>query len=221
MHHAAVSRALQEMNSGYSREALQFLHGKDQGTVHHAVNQEPVLPGINVGESITVLNRIVERSRCDDSDRILQRSQISQSHEVQWPHTVRAHRVLVARTRTVCQILDGGLVRGNAPLGGGFATVDQTGGNAGERFAIRERDRSHGQASQSCTSLQKSSTVRLLGIHGGNLLGSLYSANVDARAVTQITMPCDAVHISRNPRIRTKSHSWRRISHGSFTNFGP
>jgi len=54
----------------------------------------------------------------------------------------------------VCQILDGGLVRGNALLGGGFATVDQTGGNARERYAIRERDRSHGQADQSCTSLQ-------------------------------------------------------------------
>ena len=77
VHQAAVSRALQEVNSGYRREALYFLHGEDRGAVHHAVNHEPVLAGINIRDMIIVHNNEMVRGRRDDSDRILKRSQIS------------------------------------------------------------------------------------------------------------------------------------------------
>ena len=60
----------------------------------------------------------MERGRRDDSDRILKRSQISQSRDVQLlPPVCRAYTGLEARTPAVGQILDDGVVRGNAQLG--------------------------------------------------------------------------------------------------------
>src|ERR1022692_3927965 len=73
MHHTAVSSALQEMNFGYGREALQIVHSEDQGTVHHAVDQESVLLGIDVREMFLTQHQKMERGRRDCSDRILKR----------------------------------------------------------------------------------------------------------------------------------------------------
>ena len=44
----SVPRALDEMKARDGREPLQVLHGERQRTVHHAVNHETVLPGIDV-----------------------------------------------------------------------------------------------------------------------------------------------------------------------------
>src|SRR5450759_857452 len=88
MHHTAVSSALQEMNFGYGREALQFVHSEDQGAVYHAVDHERVLLGINVREMFLTQHQKMESGRRDGSDRILKRGQISQSRNVQCSHTV-------------------------------------------------------------------------------------------------------------------------------------
>src|ERR1017187_713094 len=166
MHHTAVSSALQEMNFGYGREALQFVHSEDQGTVHHAMDQESVLLGINVREMfLTQHQEMVSRGR-DGSDRILKRSQISKSCNVRDSYAVCPYGGLETRTPAVAQILDLGVVRSNAPPGGGFV--------GGACFAARERYRSHGQAGQGRTSLQKSSTIRLLGTHSGTLLSEYF-----------------------------------------------
>src|SRR5579863_5497788 len=114
-----------------------------------------------------VLNQVMERSWRNDSYRILKRSQISKSLAAKCSHRVRTFSGLVAGTPAVSQILDAGFVGRNAMLGAGFAAVGQTRGNTRERLAIRERDRPHGQAGQSCTLLQESSAVRVLGIHRG------------------------------------------------------
>src|SRR5579863_7353022 len=92
-----------------------------------------------------VLNQVMERSWRNDSYRILKRSQISKSLAPKCSHRVRTFSGLVA----------------------GTPAVSQTRGNTRERLAIRERDRPHGQAGQSCTLLQESSAVRVLGIHRG------------------------------------------------------
>ena len=99
MHHAAVSRALQPVNAGYRRKALYFLHGEDRGTVHHAVNHQSVLPGVNVGEMLIAEHQEMERGWCDDSYRILKRSQVSRPRGA--IYTVRAYTGLVARTPAV------------------------------------------------------------------------------------------------------------------------
>ena len=44
----SIPRALDEMNAGDGREALQVLHGEGQRTVHQAVDHQTVLPRIDV-----------------------------------------------------------------------------------------------------------------------------------------------------------------------------
>src|SRR5262245_43083066 len=62
------------MKAGHGREALQILHGESQRTVHHPVDQETMLLGIdlrNVGT--TGRPHEVERGWCDYAYRILKR----------------------------------------------------------------------------------------------------------------------------------------------------
>ncbi len=69
--------ALQEMNPGYGRQALQILHAETQRTVHHAVDREAMLLRVNVGQVRGVLLHEVERGRRDDARIILKRSVVS------------------------------------------------------------------------------------------------------------------------------------------------
>src|SRR6266446_6930206 len=70
----AVAMALQEMNPGYGRQALEILHAETQRTIHHAVNREAMLLRIDLGEVGGVLLHEVKLGRCDDSPIILKRS---------------------------------------------------------------------------------------------------------------------------------------------------
>ena len=71
-----VSQALEKMNVGYRRKALQLFQGELQRPVHHAVKQETVLARIDVGNNgATVRTHKVERGWRDNPDRILKRSQ--------------------------------------------------------------------------------------------------------------------------------------------------
>ena len=63
------------MKAGDGREALQVLHGEGQRTVHHAVDHQTMLPGIDVRDEATTGRRhVVERGRRDHPDRILKRA---------------------------------------------------------------------------------------------------------------------------------------------------
>ena len=62
------------MKAGDGREALQVLHGEGQRTVHHAVDHETMLPGIDVrNEGATGRRHVVERGWRDHPHRILKR----------------------------------------------------------------------------------------------------------------------------------------------------
>src|ERR1700730_12412893 len=67
----AVPVALDEMKSRHGRQAFQFVHGEYQWTVDHAVDQQTVLPRIDVGRFKTVGNDKVKRSRRDHSYLVL------------------------------------------------------------------------------------------------------------------------------------------------------
>ena len=70
----SIARALDEMDAGDRGEPLQVLHGEGQRTVHHAVNHQAVLAGIDVRKKRSAgCPHVVERGRCDHPDRILQR----------------------------------------------------------------------------------------------------------------------------------------------------
>ena len=70
----AVCVALQEINPGDGRQSLQLLHGETQRPIHHAVDREAMLLGIDVGQAGGMGLHEMERGRCDDSHRILKRS---------------------------------------------------------------------------------------------------------------------------------------------------
>src|SRR5436305_14376264 len=71
-----VSNALEKMNAGYVGEALQLVHGESQRAIHHAVDHETMLPGIDIrNKCATVRSHVVERGWRDNTDRILKRSQ--------------------------------------------------------------------------------------------------------------------------------------------------
>ena len=65
-----VSRALDEMQAGDGREALQVVHGEGQGPIHQAVNHQRVLLGIDVRhEGAAGRRHIVERRWRDHANR--------------------------------------------------------------------------------------------------------------------------------------------------------
>ena len=69
-----VSRALDEMQPGDRREALQVVHGEGQRPIHQAVDHQSVLLGIDVRhEGAAGRRHIVERRWRDHADGILQR----------------------------------------------------------------------------------------------------------------------------------------------------
>ena len=72
----AIGIALEEMSSGYRRQAIDVLHGENHRTVHHAVNQETMLLGVDVRRRVTVGIVVMERGRRDDPDQILNRELI-------------------------------------------------------------------------------------------------------------------------------------------------
>src|SRR6266481_7644274 len=67
----AVCMALQEMNPGYGRQALEVVQGETQRTIHQAVDREAMLLRIDLGEVGGVLLHEVEVGRRDDSAVIL------------------------------------------------------------------------------------------------------------------------------------------------------
>src|ERR1700730_16120208 len=71
MRQTAVSSALQKINSGYRRESLQFIHGKNERAIHHAVNREPVLLRVNVRKMRNVAGHEMERVSGNDAYGIL------------------------------------------------------------------------------------------------------------------------------------------------------
>src|ERR1700722_18313177 len=72
----AVSCALDKMNARHGRKALQFFHGELQRTIHHPMDQESMLPGIDVRNyGAAVSADKMERGRCDNPHRILEWTQ--------------------------------------------------------------------------------------------------------------------------------------------------
>src|SRR6266699_5267938 len=70
-----VSNALEKMNAGYRREALQLVHRESQGTVHHPVDHEAMLFGIDLRNvETTVGSHIMERGWRNNPYRLIQRS---------------------------------------------------------------------------------------------------------------------------------------------------
>src|ERR1700746_2141334 len=68
------SNALEKMNAGYRREALQLLYSEGQRTVHHPVDHETMLLGIDLRDvGTTGRPHEVERGWCDHAHRILKR----------------------------------------------------------------------------------------------------------------------------------------------------
>ena len=65
------------MNCGYTYgKTLELVHGENQRPVHHAVDHETMLAGIDVGNKRAAMcRRVEERRRRDNPDRILKRSQ--------------------------------------------------------------------------------------------------------------------------------------------------
>ena len=94
-----VSLALQEMNPGYGRQALQILHGKTQRTIHQSVDREAMLLRIDLGEVGRVLLHEVEVSRRNDPAIILKRSVES--------NVINAHSHPSARGDPSAQVLAG------------------------------------------------------------------------------------------------------------------
>src|SRR5438874_1417765 len=63
------------MNPRYRRKTHQFIHSEDQRTVDHAVDQETMLPRVNVRRVEPMMaSYIVKRGGRDDSYRILNRA---------------------------------------------------------------------------------------------------------------------------------------------------
>ena len=70
----SVPGALDEVQAGDGREALQVVHGEGQRTVHQAVDHQSDAPGDRCPERRSRGRRhVVERGRRDDPDRILKR----------------------------------------------------------------------------------------------------------------------------------------------------
>src|ERR1700687_4106691 len=64
------------MNAGYEREALQLLHRESQRAVHHAMDHETMLPGIDLrNNGATVGTNKMERGWRDNPYLILKRTQ--------------------------------------------------------------------------------------------------------------------------------------------------
>ena len=57
-----------------------FVHGKNQRTIDHAVDQQMMFRGIDIGRLEAVRNREVQRCRSDHSKRILQGSSEAERH---------------------------------------------------------------------------------------------------------------------------------------------
>src|SRR5262249_24449909 len=70
----AVGMALEEMHSGYRRQALELVHAEAQRTINQAVNREAMFLGIDLGKVRRVVLDEMEPGRCDDSRIVLIRS---------------------------------------------------------------------------------------------------------------------------------------------------
>jgi hypothetical protein len=103
----------------------------------------------------------------DDADRVLKRSQISQSGG--GIDTVYADGFLVAGPPAIQHVVNIRFFGSSAYFGLGFA-LDQAGSNTRQRIPIDKRYRSRSQAGQRRTLLQETSAIRLLGTHDENLL---------------------------------------------------
>src|SRR5712664_2401798 len=70
-----VSNALEKMNAGYRREALQLVHRESQRTVHHPMDHETMLFGIDVQDvEAAVRSHIMERGWRNNPYRLVKRS---------------------------------------------------------------------------------------------------------------------------------------------------
>src|SRR6266568_2431832 len=100
-HGIAVRMALQEMNPGHGRQALEIVHAETQRTIHQSVDREAMLLRIDLGEVGGVLLHEVEMRRCDDSAVILKRSVER--------NVINAHSYPSAREGTSAQVFAGGM----------------------------------------------------------------------------------------------------------------
>src|SRR5882762_9036916 len=76
-HRIAVRMALQEMNPGHGRQALEIVHAETHRTIHQAVDREAMLLRIDLGEVGGVLLHEMQLGRRDDSPIVLKRSVVS------------------------------------------------------------------------------------------------------------------------------------------------
>src|ERR1017187_4260533 len=175
MHQTAVSRALDPVNFGYRRQALDVVHCEDRGTVHHSMNDHSVFRGINVGHMLIALHLKMKRRWRDESYRILKGSQSAEP--LRTIYTVYANSFLVLRTPAVYQVIHVWFVDCITNLRVTF-TDDQTRGHARECFATGERDRSCSQAGQSRAALQKPPAIGHFGIHNEHPLSNLFPQDI-------------------------------------------
>ena len=111
-----VPRALDEMQAGDGREALQVLHGEGQRTVHQAVDHQAVLTGIDVREEGSTGRRVVvERGWRNHPDGVLQR----RCHMKRQPEVIRRRPAAVGdadRRHMLGAIAVGDLISSSSPL---------------------------------------------------------------------------------------------------------
>ena len=147
-----VCLALEVINPGYERKALQLLQGEDQGAVHHAMDHQTMLLRVDVRRFITVRRDPMKRGRCDDPYGILKRSiyvKAAAKGRVRGIVIVRAHRVHETGT----------------PAIGAAVSVGYGGGFGPGCLGARRRNRSHGHTGQRGAFLQEPPSVLFLGVH--------------------------------------------------------
>ena len=153
-----VPRALDEMQAGDGREALQVLHGENQRTVHHAVDHEPMLAGIDVRDvGATGRPHEVERGWRDHPHRILKRAR-HMKHE---PEGIGRRPAADGMGYADRGHETGAIAVGDQLL----AALDERGLVCG-CLAARGRDGSHGQTTgQRGAALQESPSIRSFRTH--------------------------------------------------------
>ena len=96
----AVAVALDEMKAGDEGQALDFVHGKNQGTIDHAVDQQMMFLRVDVGRLEAVRNREVQRGRRDHSHGILKRSPQAERHRFVFQPALRIVDAAVSHGRS-------------------------------------------------------------------------------------------------------------------------
>ncbi len=152
----AVRMALQEMNPGHGRQALEIVHAETHGTIHQAVDREAMLLRIDLGEVGGVLLHEVKLGRSDDSPVVLKRGV---ERDV-----INTHSRPSARGDPSAQVFAGDVFAGDVGGGGIFGLYFGLGCLASRPFSASAS--ASGHTSQRTTSvLQEPPPARSFGIH--------------------------------------------------------